>query len=145
MKIIVVNVPCSKSGLVNPVDFILQEGVTSSIKELSQGGLDAGKLRGLAFQHLGILKHAMKFPLVQAIVYITRSVSEYENLDVVRKAMDEMKEDLNNNKTGTFEINQALPTLVHSLKDVALPASVVEDASYRKGKNRNDSLRNGSQ
>ena len=44
VRIIVVNVPCSKSGIVNPVDFILQEGVTNSIKELARGNTDSSKV-----------------------------------------------------------------------------------------------------
>ena len=133
VKIIVVNAQCSKSGIVNPVDFILQEGVSSSIKELSKGGLDTSKIRGLAFQHLSLLRHAMKFPQVHAIVYMTRSVSEYENLDVVKKAMQDINEDLNANKACSFEIVQALPVLAQNLKDLVLPTSIVEDEKYRQG------------
>ena len=44
VRIIVVNVPCSKSGVVNPVDFVLQEGVTNSIKELARGNVDSSKV-----------------------------------------------------------------------------------------------------
>lgn len=47
VRIIVVNVPCSKSGIVNPVDFILQEGVTNSIKELARGNTDSSKVGSL--------------------------------------------------------------------------------------------------
>jgi len=133
----VVNAQCSKSGIVNPVDFILQEGVSSSIKELAQGGLETSKIRGLAFQHISLLRHAMKFPQIQAIVYMTRSASEIENLDVVKKAMQEINEDLNANKAGSFEIVQALPALAHILKDIVLPPNIVEDEAYRKGNQNN--------
>lgn len=47
VRIIVVNVPCSKSGVVNPVDFVLQEGVTNSIKELARGSIDSSKVNFL--------------------------------------------------------------------------------------------------
>ena len=44
VRIIVVNVPCSKSGVVNPVDFVLQEGIAASIKELARGNIDSSKV-----------------------------------------------------------------------------------------------------
>ena len=44
VRIIVVNVPCSKSGVVNPVDFVLQEGIATSIKELARGKTDSSKV-----------------------------------------------------------------------------------------------------
>lgn len=120
VKIIVINVSCSKSGIVNPVDFILQEGVSASIKDLAQGSLDNSKIRGLAFQHLGILKHAMKFPYLQGIVYMTRSIHEYENYDVIKKALEETREETA--KQGSFEVIQALPNMANRLKEVVRPS-----------------------
>lgn len=116
VRIIVVNVPCSKSGIVNPVDFVLQEGVTSSFKELARGNADKSKVKGLAFQHLSFLRHAMKFPQAQAIVYVTRSTHESENEDVVKKAM-EMNQDERSKQTSFYELTPALPRLAQSLKE----------------------------
>ena len=118
VRIIIVNVPCSKSGIVNPVDFVLQEGVTSSLKELAQGNADSSKVKGLAFQHLSFLRHAMKFPQAQAIVYITRSTHNSENMDVVKKAM-EMNQEERSKQTSFYELTPALPRLAQSLKEAA--------------------------
>ena len=118
VRIIVVNVPCSKSGIVNPVDFVLQEGVTSSIKELARGNIDTSKVKGLAFQHLSFLRHAMKFPQAQAIIYITRSTHNSENMDVVKKAM-EMNQEERSKQTSFYELTPALPKLAQSLKEAA--------------------------
>lgn len=118
VRIIVVNVPCSKSGIVNPVDFVLQEGVTSSIKELARGNVDTSKVKGLAFQHLSFLRHAMKFPQAQAIIYITRSTQNSENMDVVKKAM-EMNQEERSKSTSCYELTPALPKLARSLKEAA--------------------------
>ena len=118
VRIIVVNVPCSKSGIVNPVDFVLQEGVTSSIKELARGNVDTSKVKGLAFQHLSFLRHAMKFPQVQAIIYITRSTQNVENMDVVKKAM-EMNQEERSKSTSYFELTPVLPKVAQNLKEAA--------------------------
>lgn len=118
VRIIVVNVPCSKSGIVNPVDFVLQEGVTSSIKELARGNVDTSKVKGLAFQHLSFLRHAMKFPQVQAIIYITRSTQNVENMDVVKKAM-EMNQEERSKSTSYFELTPVLPKVSQNLKEAA--------------------------
>lgn len=118
VRIIIVNVPCSKSGIVNPVDFVLQEGVTSSLKELARGNADSSKVKGLAFQHLSFLRHAMKFPQVQAIIYITRSTHNSENMDVVKKAM-EMNQEERSKQTSFYELTPALPRLAQSLREAA--------------------------
>ncbi|EDO31651.1 predicted protein [Nematostella vectensis] len=119
VKIIVVNVPCSKTGIVNPVDFVLQEGVSASIKELARGGLDNSKIRGLAFQHLGVLKHAMSFPLLQGIVYITRSIHTWENIDVVKKAMEEIRE-AGGKLDSYYDLAPALPNLAKQLEAIGV-------------------------
>lgn len=136
VKIIVVNVPCSKSGIVNPVDFVLQEGVTTSIKELAQGNVDSSKVKGLAFQHTNMLRHAMKFPLLQGVVYVTRSSYEVENENVVKKAVEEHKEEHHRDNT-FFDPAPVLPDLAQSLRMCGQVADglPVEDISLtQKGK-----------
>lgn len=118
VRIIVVNVPCSKSGVVNPVDFVLQEGIAASIKELARGNIDSSKVKGLAFQHLSFLRHAMKFPQAQAIVYVTRSIHSTENMEVVKKAMD-MSQEERSKLSSVFELTPALPKLAESLRESA--------------------------
>ena len=76
------------------------------------------QIKGLAFQHLSFLRHAMKFSQVQAIVYITRSTHNSENMDVVKKAM-EMNQEERSKQTSFFELAPALPQVAQSLKQVA--------------------------
>ena len=136
VRLIVVNVPCSKSGIVNPVDFVLQEGVTSSIKELARGNIDNTKVKGLAFQHLSVLRHALKFPLVQAIVYITRSTHKSENADVVSKALAMVQEE-KSNPSDVFDLMPVLPGLDQKLRQSARISNGLlenEISVTRKGK-----------
>ena len=114
VRVIVVNVPCSKSGIVNPVDFVLQEGVSGSVKDLAKGNLDSSKVKGMAFQHLSILKHAMKFPLIQGIIYTTRSCHEAENIQVVKKALEESREEQTREKS-FFDLTHVLPDFAKAL------------------------------
>ena len=72
----------------------------------------------MAFQHLSFLRHAMKFPQVQAIIYITRSINNSENMDVVKKAM-EMNQDERSKQSSHFELTPALPKLAQSLREAA--------------------------
>ena len=72
----------------------------------------------MAFQHLSFLRHAMKFPQVQAIIYITRSINNSENMDVVKKAM-EMNQDERSKQASYFELTPALPKLAQSLREAA--------------------------
>lgn len=76
------------------------------------------QIKGLAFQHLSFLRHAMKFPQVQAIVYITRSTHNSENMDVVKKAM-EMNQEERSKQTSFFELTPALPQVAQSLRQAA--------------------------
>ena len=60
----------------------------------------------------------MKFPQVQAIVYITRSTHNSENMDVVKKAM-EMNQEERSKQTSFFELTPALPQVAQSLRQAA--------------------------
>ena len=60
----------------------------------------------------------MKFPQVQAIVYITRSTHHSENMDVVKKAM-EMNQEERSKQTSFFELTPALPQVAQSLRQAA--------------------------
>lgn len=91
VKVILVSAQCSKSGIIDPVDFIVSEGEDMGIlKYLSRGEVDQAKLGELITQHNKILKHAMQFPSAHAVVYATRSVTENENEGVVNKACEQV-------------------------------------------------------
>ena len=60
----------------------------------------------------------MKFPQAQAIIYITRSTNNSENMDVVKKAMD-MNQEERSKQTSFYELTPALPKLAQSLKEAA--------------------------
>lgn len=60
----------------------------------------------------------MKFPQAQAIVYITRSTNNSENMEVVKKAMD-MSQEERSKQSSFFELTPALPQLAQSLREAA--------------------------
>ena len=60
----------------------------------------------------------MKFPQVQAIVYVTRSIHSTENMEVVKKAMD-MSQEERSKLSSVFELTPALPKLAESLRESA--------------------------
>lgn len=60
----------------------------------------------------------MKFPQAQAIIYITRSTHNSENIDVVKKAM-EMNQEERSKQTSFYELTPALPKLAQSLMESA--------------------------
>ncbi|XP_072040844.1 putative methyltransferase NSUN7 isoform X2 [Amphiura filiformis] len=89
VKVVLVTPQDSRSGITNPVEYMLQEGDDASLlKELSRDNVDAEKLDELVSKHMDLLKHVMKFPKVQAVVYTTCSVFSEENENVVTKVMD---------------------------------------------------------
>ncbi|TFK72964.1 S-adenosyl-L-methionine-dependent methyltransferase [Pluteus cervinus] len=78
---ILVDPSCSGSGIVNRLDHLLENG--SDDQEAQQD-----RLRKLAAFQLMMIKHAMKFPRAQKIVYSTCSVHATENEHVVRAALN---------------------------------------------------------
>ncbi|KAK6172528.1 hypothetical protein SNE40_016163 [Patella caerulea] len=88
-RVVLVTAFCSKSAVTNPVEFVVSEGEDMTIlKDLSVGEMDETRIGDLMHQHTLILRHAMKFSKVQAVVYMTRSVHEAENENVVQKTVE---------------------------------------------------------
>ncbi|XP_022091611.1 putative methyltransferase NSUN7 [Acanthaster planci] len=89
VKVVLVTPHDSRSGVTNPVEYIIHEGADASILgELSQEQIDSDKLDVLVSKHMELLKHAMKFPHVQAVVYATNSIFREENENVVTKVTE---------------------------------------------------------
>ncbi|XP_052276864.1 putative methyltransferase NSUN7 isoform X1 [Dreissena polymorpha] len=91
VKVVLVTADCTKSGITNPIDFVVNEGEDMKIlKYLSLGETDETKLGEMIASHGAVLRHAMKLSKVQAIVYMTRSINESENEHVVSKAVEQV-------------------------------------------------------
>ncbi|KAG1747086.1 S-adenosyl-L-methionine-dependent methyltransferase [Suillus paluster] len=89
---------CSGSGIVNRLDYLLEDEVEV---------VDEDRLNKLAAFQLMIIKHAMKFPRVQRIVYSTCSIHASENEHVVSRALQSDEA-----KSGSFKLaprNDVLP------------------------------------
>ncbi|XP_046329088.2 putative methyltransferase NSUN7 isoform X1 [Haliotis rufescens] len=91
VRVVLVTAECSKSGITNPVEFVISEGEDMKIlRDLSLGESNSSRLGEFTSRHNFWLRQAMKMPKVQAIVYVTRSVFEAENDNVVLKAVEYM-------------------------------------------------------
>ncbi|ETW82870.1 hypothetical protein HETIRDRAFT_126266 [Heterobasidion irregulare TC 32-1] len=89
---------CSGSGIVNRLDHLLEP------EEVSQENLE-GRLNKLSSFQLMMIRHAMKFPSVQKIVYSTCSIHAIENEHVVQEAINSAEA-----RTGAFKL--ASPDMV---------------------------------
>lgn len=58
------------------------------LRDLSRGQLSADQLGDLVVQQNAVLRHALRFPRVQAVVYSTRSMNEAENDSVVLRCIE---------------------------------------------------------
>ena len=85
VKLIVCNPPCSKSGVVNLVDFIIQEGVDTGAN-LSKEATPA-RIRGYAEEQATTVRVAFGYSSVQSIVYSTFSTRVEENENLVNQVV----------------------------------------------------------
>eukprot|EP00794_Sanderia_malayensis_P007536 gene7536-8373_t len=129
VRIIMCNVPCSKSGVVNPVDFVLQEGNTVAAKLLSSK-LDAAKHKTIISDECMILRHALKFTHVQSVLYFTSSDSAVENDELVMKILKEHREEATSKSP--FQLAHFLPDLVASLRK-----QIQSDQQHNKASTKN--------
>ncbi|XP_078683052.1 putative methyltransferase NSUN7 [Branchiostoma floridae x Branchiostoma belcheri] len=89
VRVILVTPRCSRSGVNNAVDFLMNEGEDATLlRDLSKEALQTERVHELAGHHCRLLQHAFKFPKLDAIVYLTRSIYEEENEDVILKALE---------------------------------------------------------
>jgi len=111
-KVVICNPPCSKSGIVNPVDFILHEG--SEAASLISKKITPVKVRGFIQQQKSTLKHALKLPNIDSVIYFTFSTNDEEN-NVVKSVLNDTQLANNNEKEG-FQLANFLPSIVSALK-----------------------------
>lgn len=112
VRIIVCNVPCSKSAVVNPVDFVLQEG--NDAAKLLVGKIDVGRQKAIISDESMILKHAFTYTHVQQILYYTLSVNSAENEGLVMSVLKEHREQPT--VKNPFQMETFLPDLVSNLR-----------------------------
>merc|ERR1719494_119552 len=130
-KVVVCNPPCSKSGVVNPVDFILHEGVESST--VLSSPVTSKQMQKIIEEQMETLRHAMKFTSCQYVVYATHSVHEAENEKLVKKVISEQPEDIG--KSTPYELAPFLQELVNELRSsVELNTSDREEQDLVSGK-----------
>lgn len=90
---------CSGSGIVNRLDYLLEDEVEV---------VEEDRLNKLAAFQLMMIKHAMKFPHVQKIVYSTCSIHATENEHVVGHALQ--SDEAKSNHFKLAPRNDVLPT-----------------------------------
>ncbi|RUS85029.1 hypothetical protein EGW08_007213 [Elysia chlorotica] len=101
VRVIMITANCSKSAITSPVQFIVSEGEDMQILgELSQADSNLSRIRELTHEHEKLLKHALKFSRVQAVVYTTRSRYQAENEQVVNQALEAIQGPQQGNQHG---------------------------------------------
>ncbi|XP_013411234.1 putative methyltransferase NSUN7 [Lingula anatina] len=128
VKAILVTAKCSKSGISNPVDFIVNEGEDMSIlKNLSVGETDISRMGEMMANNGAALRHAMRLPRVQAVVYTTHSIVSRENDDVITRAIHAINtiNQQNNNRKCQFRIIPPVIPIVE--KDLESSPRTVRD------------------
>ncbi|XP_062380273.1 putative methyltransferase NSUN7 [Sardina pilchardus] len=93
-QLILLTPQCSVSAVCNPVGYLLQEnGDTELLQDLSQGSIGQAKIDALVARQSKDLKHALRFPRVQSVVYCTCSVYPEENEELVSRVLAAGQED----------------------------------------------------
>lgn len=90
---------CSGSGIVNRLDYLLEDEIEA---------VEEDRLNKLATFQLMMIKHAMKFPHVQKIVYSTCSIHATENEHVISHALQ--SDEAKNSHFKLAPRNDVLPT-----------------------------------
>ncbi|KAL2077353.1 hypothetical protein ACEWY4_026857 [Coilia grayii] len=98
---------CSLSAVCNPVHYLLQEnGDTELLQDLSQGSIAQDKLAALVARQDKDLKHALRFPRVQSVVYCTCSLYPEENEELVSRVLATGQEDQDKPPFSSFTVSR---------------------------------------
>ncbi|XP_055894719.1 putative methyltransferase NSUN7 isoform X1 [Biomphalaria glabrata] len=129
VKVILISANCSKSAITSPVQFIVSEGEDMKVLgELSKTESNPSHIGNLKLEHEQLLKHALKFPKVQAVVYTTRSRYEAENESVVTKVLEYINA-TSNSKRIPFKVTP--PVLPFSGEEIDTGSSGVDGRYVR--------------
>ncbi|CAF3946694.1 unnamed protein product [Rotaria magnacalcarata] len=92
-KVILCNPPDSRSALIQPLDFLYNEGEdVSLLKQFSQPTENKGYIKECIQRETAYMKQAVRYPLAKAIVYVTFSKNKSENEEIVHATVNEQTE-----------------------------------------------------
>lgn len=115
-KILLINAPCSKSALMNPMEFLFDEG--EDVRFLKEYTLDANnpsRIKKCVKEEMALFKHAFRFPKVRAIVYQTYSKNSAENEQLVKTAVEDFN---SNRKPAVFPYKTSPPVIPLTVEDI---------------------------
>lgn len=134
VKVILINAPCSKSALMNPMEFLFQEGEDE--KFLRDYTLDVNnklKLKKCVQSEQALLKHALNFNRCRAIAYQTYSKNSSENEQLVTNTLRDFND--NRNKS-VFPYKISPPVIPLTAEDIQND-EVVKDFKFLQFKPSN--------
>ncbi|CAF4399414.1 unnamed protein product [Rotaria sp. Silwood2] len=92
-KVILCNPPDSRSALIQPLDFLYNEGEdVSLLKQFSQPTENKAYIKECIQRETAYMRQAIRYPLAKAIVYATFSKNKSENEELVQTMVNEQTE-----------------------------------------------------
>ncbi|CAF1229551.1 unnamed protein product [Rotaria sordida] len=92
-KVILCNPPDSRSALIQPLDFLYNEGEdVSLLKQFSQPTENKAYIKECIQRETAYMRQAIRYPLAKAIVYVTFSKNKSENEEIVHSTINEQNE-----------------------------------------------------
>ncbi|XP_063045420.1 putative methyltransferase NSUN7 [Engraulis encrasicolus] len=134
VQLVLLTPQCSLSAVCNPVHYLLQEnGDTELLQDLSHGSIAQEKMAALVAHQSKELKHALRIPRVQSVVYCTCSVYPEENEELVRRVLARGPTDEEQQDTPPFKPNSAVLSQQLSMESevVASAAEVLARAAAK--------------
>ncbi|CAF1217904.1 unnamed protein product [Didymodactylos carnosus] len=111
IKVILCNPPCSRSALIQPLDFLYNEGEdVSLLKNFSQPVEDKAYIKECMQRETAYMRQAVKYSSAKAVVYVTYSKYVKENDDVVNVTISEQA-DIRQQKKDGNNYKIALPLI----------------------------------